>query len=264
MGISNLKAVAEAAGLSEDSLREAITSEDDVTLEVPTDRVVKTKEEFEAYTTNLKKEHGNASVEMAIKAVRNEMGLEFQGKNMENLLESYKEKVLKEASIEPNEKISKLESQLGEFKTKLEERNNAFTELETNYKREGQERSINNKLLNSIPENTTLSADDILVLFKSKYEVDLNDGSMVFKKDGKELKDENLNPLGLDSIMNEFVQPYAKKAEGGSGKGTETGNFKAGSIEAFDKRMADQGHKIGSEAYMSQMSKEMSDGTLKV
>ena len=58
---------------------------------------------------------------------------------------------------------------------------------------------------------------------------------MVFKKDGKELKDENLNPIGLDSVMNEFVQPYAKKAEGGSGKKSETGNFKAGSIEAFDK-----------------------------
>ena len=136
MGLSNIKAVAEAAGLSEDSLREAITSEEDVTLEVPTDRVVKTKEEFETYTANLKKEHGNASVEMAIKGVRNELGLDFKGKTMENLMGAYKEHILSEASVEPNEKITKLESELGEFRTKLEERNNSFTELENKYKRE--------------------------------------------------------------------------------------------------------------------------------
>jgi hypothetical protein len=264
MGISNLKAVAEAAGISEESLKEAIASEEAVELEVPTDRVIKTKEEFDTYTANVKKEAGKASVEMAVKAVRNELDLKFEGKTVDNLLESYKSRVLEEAQIEPDKKITALQSEVDEFKTKLKERNDAFGELEGKYKREGQERTINGKLLDAIPDNVSLAKEDILLLFKSKHDVELSEDGISIKRGGEVLKDDNLNALAIDDVMKEFIQPYAKKPEGGSGKGTETGNFKAGTIEAFDKRMSDQGHAIGSEAYNSQMTKEISDGTLKV
>lgn len=265
MAIENLGAVAKAAGISEESLKNAIESEESVSVELNEDRVVyDSKEDFDTYIGNVKKEASTASLEIAIKNARNENGLEFQGKTMDNLVNAIKEKALADAQIEPNAKISELNKDLESLRGQLQTKESEFTELQDRFKREGQERSINNKILDALPkEGTTIGQDDLLTLFKSQHQVELSDdGNVVIKKNGQVMKDHLMSPMGLNDVINSFTTPYIKKAEGGRGKGNEKGSAKAGTLDAFIKEMADKDIASGSQEFNRIMSERITEGTL--
>ena len=263
--IENLGDVAKAAGIKEEVLKEALESEESVKIEVNPDRVVyESKEDLETYVNNVSKEKSKAALEIAVKEKRNELGLEFEGKTIDNLVNAIQEKALTDAKIEPNEKIKGLQSDLEKLRTQLTEKDSAYEQLQNKYKVEGQQRTINNKILESLPkEGTIIGQEEMLTLFKSKYDVSLNDeGSIVVSQNGEVLKDNLMNPKGLSDIANEFSTSYIKKPDGGRGKGNEGANYKEGTFDSFMKEMDEKG--ISGQALNHEMNKRIADGTLSV
>jgi len=263
MAIENLSAIEKSLGLEEGTLQSAIDNEESVSVEIP-ELEIFTKDDFNKRIENVKSEAGKAAVEIAVKKSRNDLGLDFEGKTMSNLLEAHSKKVLGEAKIEPNKKIEELTKDNELLKTNL---STIQQELQTTKDQWSQEKSSAKRdalILSSIPENTIIPKQDILSIFKSTHEVEFTEGGgHQVKKNGQVQKNStNLDPLSVSDYMSNFSTPYLKAASGGAGAGDETGNPKKGSFEAFEKEAEDAGWSI--EERNNIMSDRIKAGTLEV
>src|SRR6056297_920606 len=95
---------------------------------------IRSKEEEETFINNLKKETVKTALEMEVKKYRNDLGLEFEGKNMDNLVEALKEKHREEFTKDPNKQLEQLQADLKTIqernKTLEEEKNGIKSEFE--------------------------------------------------------------------------------------------------------------------------------------
>lgn len=264
MAVENIEQIEQSFGLEKGKLAEMMASEENHKIDID-NYVIKTKSDHEALINNLKKESGNATLEIAIKNARNEFGLDFQGKTMENLLKAYGEKVEADAKIDPNKKYDTLKTDFEKLQGNLTDWQSKYTNLESTYKEKEQQSSINNTLLKEIPENTILDKDDILAILKAKYQFNIGDDGFEIIKGGQVQKNQaNMNLLSPGEFMKEFITPYLKPVDGGAGGKDSTGTGKETSLELFDKQMEMKGINVGSESYNELMSIAMKNGTLKL
>lgn len=264
MAISNLDALASSLGLESGKLQEMISSEEEHSL--PLDNfVIDTKENFGAREENIKKEARQAGLEIAIKNARNELGLEFEGKkDLTPLLTAYKAKIESEATIEPNEKYDSLKKDFEALQNISKDWETKYNNLDSEYKKKDQQRTINSSLLKAIPENTTISREDVLSLIKSKNDFQIGDNGVEWMKNGEVQKNTNtLNPLGVEEFMKDLVKPYLKPVEGGAGGDDSKKGGQATSLDVFNERMEKQSIKMGSAQYNEEMSKAINNGSLK-
>ena len=264
MAIENLAALEQSVGLEPGKLAEMISSEENHNLSLD-DYVIKPKTDYDSYITNIKKESGTASLEIAIKNARNELGLDFQGKTMDNLLKSYAAKVESDAKVDPNKKYDALKTDFEKVQGNLTEWEQKYTSLEQNIAKEKNQRVIKNTLLKEIPDNTSIDKEDILAILMARNEFNVGENGFEIIKDGQVLKnDSNLNPVTANEFMKSFITPYLKKTEGGAGGSDSSGGGKETSFESFNKRMEAQSINIGSEAYNEALAEGMSKGTIKM
>jgi len=264
MAVENIEQIEQSFGLEKGKLAEMMASEENHKIDID-NYVIKTKSDHEALINNLKKESGNATLEIAIKNARNEFGLDFQGKTMENLLKAYGEKVEADAKIDPNKKYDTLKTDFEKLQGNLTDWQSKYTNLESTYKEKEQQSSINNTLLKEIPENTILDKDDILAILKAKYQFNIGEDGFEIIKGGQVQKNQaNMNLLSPGEFMKEFITPYLKPVDGGAGGKDSTGTGKETSLELFDKQMEMKGINVGSESYNELMSIAMKNGTLKL
>lgn len=265
MALENIEAIEQSFGLEKGKLAEMIASDENHKIDLE-NFIIKPKSDYDALLNNIKKESSTAAVEIAIKNARSEMGLDFQGKTMENLLNAYKSKVEAEAKIDPNKKYDTLNEDFKKVQANLSEWENKYKTLETTYKQKEQNGIINNTLLKEIPDNTTIDKEDILAILKAKYQFNIGEeGFEIIGSDGKALKNQsNMNLTTANEFMKEFVKPYLKPIEGGAGGSSSSGGNKETSLEVFDKLMDAKGINIGSEKYNEELSAALKNGTLKL
>lgn len=264
MAVENIDILEQSLGLEKGKLTEMITSEDKHTLEFDK-YVIKPKSDYDDLLNNIKKESSTAAVEIAIKNARNELGLDFQGKTMENLLKSYAEKIEAEAKVDPNKKYDSLKSDFDKLQGNLKEWETKYTTLESTYKQKEQASTIKNTLLKEIPENTLLDKEDILALAMAKYQFGIDEDGFAISKEGVLLKnDSNMNRITPSEFMKTFITPYLKPIDGGAGGKDSTGGNKETSLELFNKKMESKGININSQKYNEEMKLAMSNGTLKL
>jgi hypothetical protein len=215
--------------------------------------IIYQKEEFDTYTKNIRNEEYEATKEkaneIAMKAIKNASGLEFEGyKDPATFASTFKAKIIEEAKIEPDEQLKKkdddiatLQGTISEIKTEFETFKTGITEKETRGKKD-------TELLSFIPsEGLKIDREITLMALKTKagIDVDFNEaGKAVLTQNGEVVKDEkNLEPVN----PTEFIESKLKtmdliqKPNGGAGAGDSTGDSKAGSYEAFVKEMNEKG-----------------------
>lgn len=225
--------------------------------------------DYDTLISNTKNEEYNkgkiAGVEMAVKEQRETLGLQFEGKNVSNLLEAFKTKVLAEAKVEPNKRIEELEGDKLKLQSDVQSWQNKYTGLEQTYTKKERESKIDSMILQAIPsEGIAIPKDKLVKLFRMDYDVDIDEsGKLVVKKDGELLKDELLNPKGLDKIIPDFVHPYSIKPGGQSG-GSDKGGSGTGTMDAFINEMEKAGVKPTSMKFNEEMQARIKAGTLKV
>lgn len=264
MAVENLNEIETSLGLEPGRLSEMIASEDAHTIDL-SGRIILPKETYEERISNLKKEAATAAVEMAVKEQRNALGLEFQGKTIENLVNAIKTKVESESKVEPEEKFKNLKADFEKLQSNLVEKENEFITFKTNIERQNSLNEIKNEFTKHIPDNTLVSKSTIFVEAKEKgFSFEKEDGRVVVKDSmGNVIKNEStLSPLSVKEWVSEFITPYLPAPTGGSGKKDEPAGAKTGSLEAFLKEAEKQGW--GASKQNEEMARRIQDGTLKI
>jgi len=222
------KKMALKLGMADEAFETAWTAEEEVEITIP-EAVVFTPDELATRDTNLiepiKTKHYNEGktngVEMIVKEQREALGLQFEGKTVDNLLTSFKEKTLADAKLEPNARIQELEgdktllqSTIDDLKAEHETKISGLTGKIT-------EQSINavieSAVLDGAPEG--LNSSDIRLMIKSKYTFETVDGKITAKLNGEIVKDDKANPKPIEALMQEFYDDRGWKKAAGGGRG---------------------------------------------
>lgn len=263
MAIENLEQLEQSVGLEKGKLSEMINSEETFNLELD-NFVISKKDDYNSLIDNHKKTARVEGEEIAIKNARTKLGLDFQGKTMDNLLNSFKEQIVSEAKIEPNKKYDNLHKDFEALQSVSKSWEEKYTGLEQTYKQKENQLKIDTSILKSIPDNVSIPKEDILAIAKARIGFNIGEDGIEIVKDGVVQKNQaNMNLLTISEFMPEFITPYLKTPEGGSGGGDSSNKGGESSLELFDKKMEAKGIAIESEDYNIEMSLALKNGTLK-
>ncbi len=266
--LKNISSIEQFLKLPEGSLKAAIESEEEIEVGLPEGLITMTEEDKSIRETNLKREHEKAGAEIAIKEYRNKLGLQFEGKTMDNLLTAYEESIKSKQTEEPNKRIKSLESDLEQMRTNFQTKQQEVESLSGQISSIKNESVINNTIMQSLPEGAALSIskDDVFMLFKSKNNIGVEEGKVVLLDGDQIVKDPtSLEPISINDKMQEFIKPYVKAVEGGSGGGDEPGAGSTGDdFESFMEEMEGQNISANSERFNQEMNKRIAAGTLKM
>lgn len=248
--------------INDDTLKTALESGEVVTVQAPL--VIRTTEEDETFKNNLRNEAKQTGVEVTIKEWRDKLGLDFQGKNMDSFTEAFKNKVLTDAKIEPEEKLKNVLKDLDTLKAsnqsliaEKEQVQRDFVGFKNNF-------IVQDELSKVIPSNTILPREDMVTLIKNKFEFEVQDNKTLVKKNGEVLKNTTtLEPLTAKDVLDTFFTEnptYLKPLEGGSGGSDSTGGQTKQSIDKFIEEMQGKGVSLNSPAFNSELDARMKAG----
>ena len=242
------------------------------------DLEVRSKSDFEVYTTNIRAEAKTQGEEIGRKELFKTLELDTEGtgahKDLNKSVEALntwsnglKDQALLDAKIEPDKKVQELtddlkimRGQFNEEQQKVAEVKGQFTEFKT-----GIEKTA--AIAGALPDNLNIPKDDMILLLSSRVPVKKNDNGIFVATDstGNTIKNQNLEPLSLKDAFIPFFNDnphYLKKADGGAGGGDSgTGGSKQ-SFEEFTKEMTDQGMRPNSPQFNDIMIQRMKDGKL--
>ena len=261
--IENISEIENGLGLESGKLSEMLTSEEKHTVDL-SERVILDKASYDERISNIKKDSSTMALEIAIKEQRNALGLEFEGKTMENLLNSFKTKIESESKIEPETKYKTLKTDFETLQSKLLEKDSEFNTFKDNLSKEQNFNDIKNEFMKYVPDNALVSKSTLFVEAKEKgFDFVKEEGKVVVKDaQGNTLKNENLSALDIKDWVATFSTPYLPKVEGGAGAKDDTPPSKAGSLEAFQKQAEKNGWNATKTNDM--MMAAIKDGTLKL
>ena len=228
----SLQAIAKVAKLNVDELEKAITSEEEVNLEVPQLNVF-TAEELQTYEQNILKENQGtyeeakkAGAEIKFKEIRDQFGIGAddpiaQGKDYTKLINGLIGMKIKEAGAEPDKKVMELTNDLEELRGQL-------TTTKQTYEQQLQEKEnllsqqkIDNLLYSKMPDELPqgINKSDALTILKNNIAFQFEDDKLVAKRNGEVLKNDLKSPKGIDEIITEFTTEKGWGKNGGRGSG---------------------------------------------
>lgn len=237
-----------------------LSSEKDEAVELPT---LKTFTDTE-FNTRIENERSTAysdgktaGVEMEIKELKRKLGYDFEGKSVDKFMEHHDEQLKSKYSKDSSERVRELETDI----QKLNETHSAqITTLQgqlTSLQADAQRHSITNQLLGIMPAETTIAKDDVITLFNSKHQVEVQDGKLVVKQNGAVIKDETTaSPKELKDVFNSFIETsgFVKKSPGRGG-GNEAGGSTAKTLTQFNENWIKQGKSLATAEYQQAYSK---------
>lgn len=263
MALENIAEIETSLGLEAGKLQEMITSEENHTIDLSS-KVILDRSAYDERLANIKKESATIAIEMAVKEQRNNLGLEFQGKTIENLVNAIKAKTESESKIEPEEKYKNLKTDFEKLQSNLQAKEQEFDSFKTNIEKQNLANEIKNEFTKHIPDNTLVSKATIFTEAKERgFSFEKEEGKIVIKDaSGAILKNDNLSPLEVKDWVTNFATPYLKTPSGGSGGADDTGGSKTGSLDAFLKEAEKNGWDATKQN--AEMAKRIKDGTLKM
>lgn len=265
MALENINEIEKAFGIEEGKLKDMITSEEKHSLDL-SGILIEPKSIYEERVKNIRESASTMAKEVTIKKIKNEFGLEFEGKYEDNLIEALKkrdENIKSEVIKDPEERFVSLQTDFQKLQSNYQEEIKKREQLENDYKEKEKSTKIKNDVFKHIPDDTIVSKSTILIEANQKgFSFDNIDGVTVIKDSkGEIVKDERtLSPLPIDNWMKSFVTPYLKQVEGGSGRMDDTPPAKAGTYEAFMKEAEKNGW--NDTQRNQEMSKRIADKTL--
>lgn len=283
MAIKNLDKIAAHLGVDKDEFINMIQSEDEHEIQIP-ERTVKfdpdafaEDEGFNTWKENYKRENHNAMREIMVKEAKRDLGKKyenldnnpynFEGKDLNKLLEVHAQETLRSAKIEPEKKVAELQKDLETFRNKVQEYESQIQTINQEKENIKFEFSLKDRLsstLKNISGEKIIPEDEIIDLYRMKRDIKSGEnGFNIVDKSTNEIKKNSmLEPISLESDFEEFVASrYVKKPDGGRGEGN-TGGVAKNTIEAFDKQMQSEGKKIGGEEYNKILMQKVQAGEL--
>jgi len=201
-----IKKLAEYLRIKPEDLQTAISSDTEQAIDIP-ELTVFIKDELEKRDSNLKTKNYNegktAGAEMIIKSMKEENGIDIEGKEPKQFVEALKKKFIEEAKIEPDKKVQELTQMNENFKATIAKLEREKTESEANFKK----MSLQSNILNGITKDYLLSKNDLFLLMQnSGYTFEEENGKIIAKKHGETLRDAKMqDPLNFDVVFDEFA-----------------------------------------------------------
>ena len=243
--------------VNDEELAKAIEGKTDLKLE--SDLIIRTKDEQDKFINNTKPDIVNAALEMEVKKWRNDLGLDFEGKTHENLMEALKNKHKTEFTKEPSDQLEAKEKDILKLKETIQGLTGERDKVSTDFQGYKNESILNSELGKYLPNNLSMPKDDAILLLKARLSPSVENGKVVYKKDGEVMKDgTTLDPLGSENVMKDFFaenKHFVNGLDGGSGGGDSQQQTGASTLDVFNKRMEAEGFKVGSVEYNQQAIK---------
>lgn len=235
------------------------------------DVIVRTKDQDNRFVENMKKDARIEGVEIAVKKTREELGLEFTGKSIKDLTAALSEKAVKDAGLNPDEKVIKIGKKLSEKEEALRVALERATEAEVRVKELNSSHKIEKALDSFIPKNTLLPIEDIKTILKSRIAIRENEEGTLeaLDQNGKVIMNQTTaDSLPVKEVIEGFFRDnthYLKDVEGGAG-GKDSGSGAGGkqTVEEFIKSMGEKGIAINSPEYDSELGKAITANTIEI
>lgn len=248
----DIKTIATLLKVKEEDLTTAIADTNEVDIEIPDGLTVLTPTEAQTLKDNEYNRGKKAGPEMDIKAAKEKHGLEFTGKTIDGLLDAFKGKVLAEAKINPDKKVTELEEKVTTLQTTVKNYEKKLADKDT----EVSGIKINGELYKHVPaaEETgpAYDADEVIGLMKMKgYDFKLEDEKIVPYKDGKKIVDKLSNNRDPKEVIQEFMAEkklITSVPAGRGGKDQKAGN-KAGKLSELKKQFESQGKNVQGQEF---------------
>lgn len=264
-----MKILIEGRELSVDDevIAKAIEEKKDVTIE-NSEFVIRTKTEEDSFVNNIKAESKTVGIEMAVKEARNTLGLDFQGKTIDNLIEAVKAKTLTDAKIEPEAKVKELMKDVDTLKGTISTLTGEKEQIQSQFHSFKSDSVINTTLASIIPENSTLPKEDMILLLKSKMKFQVNDKNAIeiLGQDGQVMKDKTtLDPMDVNVVVKSFFDDnpiYVKGTGGGAGGEDSSGAGGKKTVEQFIEEKAKLGVSHTSPAFQTELQELMKQGLI--
>lgn len=265
MPIKNLEAIAKILKIDPAKLLEAAKSDQEVEVEVPADLQVFTKAEFDTREANQKSTNIEAGKEIAIKELKQKVGIEFPGKDPEKFISEYKAKVLKDENISVDDKIKEKDKTIEGLRKNLGDKDTEITGLKT----KATQAEADSKLLGLLPKEraSILTDQQYLSLIKQEFELTEHEGKPAVKnlRTGEIEKDKTtFAPLAPgDVIKGHFEGAKWISTEAGAGAGSGPGGRGAGdskntggitNMKQFKEHAAAQGWNLNGEQARAELN----------
>lgn len=241
---ANIKWISQLSGVSVEEISGALSSEEEVTLGLRLNGVVKTQDEIK----EIKEDSFKRGAEIRTKDLAKELSLSLddgEHKDIKKVAEKLKETI--ETSLEdkyknpqPGEKEKELEDKLlaanmkydklfethGSILKTVKEKEKAFTELKMDIK----SKERNNSVLKHLPEKLKQDRNDALIIINSTFEFDEVDGNQVIKRNGQIVTNDVGKPETLENIVPAFAEEknWLKGSGMGGGDRNHSGNNSKG------------------------------------
>lgn len=241
-----LSKIASLLKIKEDELESAIKADTETDITIPELNVFTTEEltkRDENKTRESYKQGKEAGVEMIIKDQREKLGLDFEGKDIEKLLEAYEKKIKEDSKIEPNKKVEELSKIVENLKSNLATAENEKKELASKIS----EVSLTSTLKGYLPQNRldVLSDDEFISAVRREYSFVEEDGKLVVKKGNDIVRDaKTQDPLEPKDVISGYFsqrkwvkeEEPGKQGRGAGNKGPQGGYLKLSDLKAqFEK-----------------------------
>lgn len=267
--IKNTAELEKALGLKDGALKAAIEATTEEVIDITALEIIP-KADYITRIDNIKKEYGVGAIEVAVKDVKKKLSLEFEGKTIEKLVDAYKVKVLADAAIAPDKKVTELTKDLGTMTENYNTSKQQFDALQKTYKQKDNQRMIHASVMAGLPKDMIIPIDDAVELTLRKAAVagiipDVEEnGGIVFKQNDAIMKNINLVPLKPEEVLKDYYTPYVKPVEGGGGGGDNAVPGKSGSLEAYEQEQIKKGIMPGTAPFNEEMQKRIKEKTLTV
>lgn len=221
-------AIAEVLGVSVDVLTSAISSEEEKDIDFDVKKSFNSQEweDYESAVDREKKgkydEGKEVGEKQLIKSMKDAVGLDYEGRRSEDFIQKYKDKVIKDANINPDQRVKELTDDIEALKTSSTEKDTEISTLKgqlSGYKIDGK---ISEHLPGTLPKG--LKKEDVLGIIKSNYSFDVDEeGKEVVKQNGEILKDKTRNHISFEQAITDFVteRGWNVAGTGGRGRGNE-------------------------------------------
>jgi hypothetical protein len=254
--------LAALVGKTVEEFETALTTEEEVSFEVPK---YHTQKDLDTYGTNRFNEGKTAASEIMVKDLRAaHPEIDYSGKKIDEFLKKYKDKVLVDADLKPDDRVVKLNKDLELLQKKYETDLGVKEQEIGNLKKHTFKLNTSHKVLALIPEKTVIPREDIVDLFNLRHEVREEEGKIVVYKDGQVLKNELQSPLELKNVVGTFLDSNKYVAKGGLGGVDDPGRVGADgkfkSMSQFMKHAETKGINPNSEEGIKLLNENKAEG----
>lgn len=215
-----LEAIAKLTKTKVEDLQAAIADEKEVDLSIPDNLTVLSEDEISTLKKNEYKNGKESGVEMAVKEVKQELNLDFQGKSVKGLVEAAQKKAIEDAKIPANEKVAELQKKVETLQATVQDQDKKLSEKDN----EVAGVKLKSELYKHIPAGASLENDEVIELMKLKgYGFEMKDGKVVATLNGEAISDKLSNAIPVKDVISGFLKEKKLIADEGAAGGDPQG-----------------------------------------